>query len=88
MMQPRLIRNLFPVVLCFMCTAGLLHGQESEIRTDYNTVYRFPFSLGAEYQFVSPMAMMGTDYQGDFSIIDFSLLARYPIPKIPVLKFS
>jgi len=69
----------------YLCSLSL-SAQNTEIKTDYNSVYRFPFSLGVEYQFVSPMTMLGTDYQGDFSLVDLSVLARYPIPKIPVLQ--
>jgi len=58
--------------------------QESSI--NYNQVYRFPASLGAEVQFVSPLILFGTDYKGKFSVVDISLLGRFPLVKVPVLQ--
>ncbi len=85
MIKPGKARFAAVSLFLFLCSFSL-SAQNTEIKTDYNSVYRFPFSLGVEYQFVSPMTILGTDYQGDFSLVDLSVLARYPIPKIPVLQ--
>lgn len=79
-------RILLISILGILNITSFAVAQDGETKTDYNTIYRFPFSLSAEYQFVSPMAITGTDYQGDFSIVDFSFLGRYSIPSIPVLQ--
>jgi len=64
--------------------SGPSFAQESSI--NYNQVYRFPASAGVEIQFVSPLILFGTDYGGKFSILDISLLGRFPLKKAPVLQ--
>lgn len=47
-----------------------------------NDYYRFPISVGVEYQSLTPF----TSYNTDYNIIDLSGEVRYPIPSIPVLQ--
>ncbi len=60
--------------------------QNAETLINYNEVYRFPLSVGVEAQFISPMTLFGTDYKGNFTILDISSLARFPIPSLPMLQ--
>ena len=50
--------------------------------TNYNTRYRFPLSIGVEYQSLSPFA----GYRAQFNIYDLSANLRWPIPSLPVLQ--
>jgi tetratricopeptide (TPR) repeat protein len=50
--------------------------------TNYNLRYRFPLSLGVEYQNLSPFA----NYGAQFNIYDISANLRWPIPSLPVLQ--
>jgi len=75
------------ILLCaILITAlsGLGFAQKSSI--NYNQIYRFPASAGVEIQFISPLILIGTDYGGKFSILDISLLGRFPLPSVPVLQ--
>lgn len=72
--------------ILFLSCIGGVFAQSTAGKVDYNTVYRFPFSIGAEYQIVSPVAMFGTDFKGDFSQVDFSVIGRFPIPSIPQIQ--
>ena len=47
-----------------------------------NNRYRFPLSLGVEYQSLSPFATYGAT----FNIFDISATVRRPIPSMPVLR--
>jgi tetratricopeptide (TPR) repeat protein len=72
-----------PVLAAILLACGTLaHSQAKEI--DSNTYYRFPFSVGVEYQTVSPF----TEYGGGFNIYDLSVNLRRPIPSLPVLQPS
>ncbi len=51
---------------------------------DYNDYYRFPLSLGVEYQNLSPFA----DYASIYNIFDLSVNLRWPIPSKPVFQPS
>jgi len=57
-----------------------VYSQETEI--DYNSYYRFPFSVGVEYQGLSPFA----DYGSSYNIYEIAAYLRWPIPRIPVLQ--
>ena len=73
----------FLLILISLCPIG---AQDSENLIDYNRVYRSPLSIGVEAQFSTPMAMFGTDYQGDFSLLDVSALGRISLNRIPQLQ--
>ncbi len=51
-------------------------------QVNFNTTYRFPLSIGAEYQSLSPFA----PYGAQFNIFELSASVRWPIPPIPVLQ--
>jgi hypothetical protein len=67
-------------VLCFVLAATAASSQGDEL--NYNTYYRFPLSLGVEYQSLSPFDAYGSRY----NIFDLSVQARWPIPPFPVLQ--
>jgi len=70
------------ILIAVLSTVGF--AQESSV--NYNQVYRFPASVGAEVQLLSPLVLFGTDYRGEFSIVDVSLLGRFPLGGAPVLQ--
>ena len=61
--------------------AGLTPGF-GQAAVDYNAYYRFPVSVGVEYQSLSPFATYG----GSFNLFDLSVAARLPLPALPVLQ--
>jgi tetratricopeptide (TPR) repeat protein len=68
------------VWLCLMGLPGLLQAQGN--KSNPNLYYRFPFSLGVEYQTLTPLS----GYNSDYTIYEISLDLRYPLPRIPVLQ--
>ena len=68
---------LFSLILYI---SGLCFSQS--ISVDYNDYYKFPLSLGIEYQTLSPFA----DYASTYNIFDLSANIRWPIPSKPVLQ--
>jgi len=80
-------RSLFVKILQFTILIAVLSnmGLAQESSINYNRVYRFPASVGAEIQLISPLVLFGTDYMGRFSIVDISLLGRFPLERVPVL---
>ncbi len=54
------------------------YGQVTEI--DYNTYYRYPLSIGMEYQNLTPFA----DYGSNYNIFDLSARIRWPFLKSSV----
>ncbi len=74
-----LVKKILLTCLCLFIGASLF-SQEKAI--NYNEVYRYPFSVGVEYQNLSPFG----DYGIDFSIYDFSILLRLPLPFFPALQ--
>ena len=83
-MAPVLLRGCRQKILLsfsvLQFVAASLFSQATEI--DYNLYYRFPLSLGAEYQSLSPF----TDFGAQYNIFDLSLNARYPLPALPALQ--
>ena len=65
--------------LCFLFAAALAFPQRNEI--NYNTYYRFPLSLGVEYQSLSPFAVYGSQY----NLFELSANLRWPIPSEAVV---
>jgi hypothetical protein len=53
-------------------------GQEGEL--NYNTYYRYPLSLGVEYQSLNNLS----DYGGDYNIYEIAAHVRWPFLKSPV----
>jgi len=68
------------VLLALIFAAASLFCQSAEI--DYNRYYRFPLSIGAEYQSLSPFPAYGSLY----NIFDLSFNLRYPLPTVPALQ--
>ncbi len=66
--------------LCFLFAAAQALPQGKEL--NYNTYYRFPLSLGVEYQNLSPFGAYGAQY----NIFDLSAQLRWPIPRAPVFQ--
>jgi len=55
-----------------------------KVNLNYNEYYRFPLSVGIEYQSLSPFS----DYASTYSIFDLSANVRWPIPLKPVFQPS
>ena len=73
-------RCVMLLLLCFLFAAALASPQAPVL--NYNSYYRFPLSLGVEYQSLSPFAAYGSQY----NIFDLSANLRWPIPAVPVLQ--
>ena len=73
-------RVVFLLLLILTFTTVNAFSKETEL--DYNTYYRFPLSIGVEYQSLSPFG----DYGGNFHIYEIAAYLRWPIPSIPVLQ--
>lgn len=67
-----LLISLFTIVNCF--SQSSLSG--------YNDLYKYNFSIGAEYQNLTPFSDYGTDFNMYY---DISAIARVPLPSLPVL---
>jgi hypothetical protein len=52
--------------------------------TDLDEYYRFPISVGVEYQTLSPVTAY--EWGSPFSIYDLSAVVRVPLPSLPVLQ--
>ncbi len=63
-----------------IATATLAYPQDT---VNYNDLYKFPFSIGFEYQNLSPFGDYGTDFN---MFYDLSLLLRAPLSFLPVLQ--
>jgi len=84
-MTKNLIRKIIlSCLILLLLSVNVSFSQElPEQRTiDYNTFYKFPFSIGVEYQNLSPLS----DYGEDYGIHDIALSGRYPIPVMPYLQ--
>jgi len=53
---------------------------------NFNDKYKFPFSIGVAYQTYFPIAKDNFTSGGTYQFNDFSVTARMPIPKLPVLQ--
>ncbi len=78
------LRGRGPKVLlltaCVLLAPTLAFPQTQE--QDFNSYYRFPLSLGVEYQSLSPFGAYGSQ----FNIFDLSVAVRMPLPPIPLLQ--
>ena len=85
MIAPSFRRSVVLVILAFLFRVPIA-AQETKPSVDYNQTYRFPLSVGAEVQVLSPFQLLGTDYRGDFTVVDTSVLSRIPLQNLPVLE--
>lgn len=69
------------IIIYLMITVSVFPQSNS---VDYNDYYRFPFSVGVEYQSLSPFA----DYASMYNIFDLSANLRWPILSKPVFQPS
>jgi len=69
---------LIPALIVFI--SAQISGQTPDI--DYNEYYKYPFSIGFEYQNLSPFS----EYASSFNIFDLSVNLRWPIPSIPEIQ--
>ncbi len=75
------LRRAVPFLgLWFLAAVVLLPAQGTG--SDFNLRYRFPLSLGVEYQSLSPFAAYGSVY----NVFDLSANLRWPLPALPVLQ--
>ncbi len=70
---------IFTFILVMFC---FIFSFAQEVNLNYNEYYRFPLSVGIEYQSLSPFA----DYASTYSIFDLSANIRWPIPSKPVFQ--
>ena len=63
-----------------------LRAQQADSRINYNTAYRYPFSIGMEIQFVEPLTFFGTQFGGTFDLLDIAAVSRFPIPRVPAIQ--
>jgi tetratricopeptide (TPR) repeat protein len=74
-------RVLLPLLIV-LCAATSSYGQQATI--DLNSYYRFPLSLGVEYQSLTPL--VAYPYGSPYSLFDLGLSIRWPLPFLPVLQ--
>ena len=75
-LQRKYIAVLAALLLMEVC------GSYAQEPTDYNSYYRFPVSVGIEYQMLTPFAA----YSSQFNVYQASVQARVPIPPVPFLQ--
>ncbi len=66
----------------FLLAAAIGHAQDAAV--DLNAYYRFPLSVGVEYQSLTPLSAY--PWGSPFTIFDISASVRVPIPPLPVLQ--
>ena len=66
--------------LIMLAASSVLCAEED--RTDYNGYYQYPFSMGVEYQAVTPFSAYGPD----FNIYEAAANFRLPLTDAPVLQ--
>jgi tetratricopeptide (TPR) repeat protein len=69
---------LWCILLVFPLCSVTARGED----VNFNHYYRFPLSIGLEYQTLTPLGSYNTDY----NIYEASVNIRYPIPRFPVLQ--
>jgi len=73
------MKKLIILLILAAADGGVIAAQ----RIDFNDVYRFPLSIGFEYQSLSPF----TDYGfAPTAYYDLSASVRFPLPKLPSLQ--
>jgi tetratricopeptide (TPR) repeat protein len=59
-------------------------GQGQQATIDLNSYYRFPLSLGVEYQSMTPL--VSYQFGSPYTLFDLGLTIRWPIPPLPMLQ--
>lgn len=67
-------------IIIFICSRAAVYGQSPDV--DYNTLYRYPVSIGAEYLGLNP----ANDFGFDASLTEISGALRIPFPSLPQLQ--
>ncbi|MBB6478509.1 transglutaminase domain-containing protein [Spirochaeta isovalerica] len=62
-----------------------LHSQSNE-GINFNEKYKYPFGLSVLYQTYFPIARDTYSSGGEYAFNDFSLTAKLPLPKLPVIQ--
>lgn len=71
------------IVIAFLCLLMVnlpLGAQQRSV--DYNQYYRFPLSIGVEYQSLSPFA----EYKKDYNIFEVASNILVPLPRLPSIQ--
>ena len=74
------MKRVVTFLLCLLVVSPTLRAQERSV--DYNEYYRFPLSIGIEYQSLSPF----TEYKKNYSIFEFATNILIPIPTVPSVQ--
>ncbi len=74
------MNRLMTFFLCLLVASAALGAQERSI--DYNKYYRFPLSIGVEYQNLSPFA----EYKRNYNIFEFATNVIVTIPNLASLQ--
>ena len=78
-------RKIYPVILFIIYIFGSINvSAEPNEKTNYNIYYQFPFSMGVEYNSVSPFSAYGSA----FNIFEIAASFRLPLSSIPSLQPS
>ncbi len=67
-------------LVAFLSVTSVLPAEDAA--PDLNEYYRYPFSVGGQYQALSPFGA----YRADFDLFDVSAVARYPLPGFPFVQ--
>ena len=70
------------VQMFLLVAACAVNGFSQSGELDLNEHYKFPFSIGFEYQSLSPL----TDYGSNATAFELSGIFRYPLPFYPVIQ--
>ena len=73
--------SFFFCVICLIFMNSFFLFAEED-KTDYNSYYQYPFSMGAEYQAVSPFS----GYGSDFNVFEVAANFRLPLGFMPSLQ--
>jgi hypothetical protein len=74
------MKMYFFIIFTFVFSIVFIYSQSSEI--NYNDYYRFPISIGVEYQALSPFS----DYAANYNIFDIAAKVRWTLPPLPSLQ--
>lgn len=72
----------FLFILFSMYFTSVVFSQEE--KKNFNRYYRFPLSLGVEYQMLTPFS----EYGKNFNVFEISGNVRWPIPPLPLLQVA
>jgi hypothetical protein len=77
------VRRFYSVVLLCLLFLFFYNGQVgAQDKTNLNRYYRFPLSVGVEYQGYTPFGQYGSQY----NIFELGGVIRWPIPPLPLLQ--